>query len=67
MLDSATVVVPIANAVDPFLRTLNGFLPLEEFKRMLLEPQICGKKPQDIFENAVAWLLSMAGFTTIHL
>jgi len=67
VLDSASVVVPVTNVIDPLLRTLNGFLPLEDFKRMLLEPQLCGTKPQEIFENAVAWLLSMAGFVTIHL
>jgi len=67
VLDAASVVVPVANAVDPLLRTLNGFLPLEEFKRMLLEPTKCGDDPAEIFENSVAWLLSLAGFATIRL
>ena len=34
---------------------------------MLLEPTKCGDDPSEIFENAVAWLLSMAGFSTIRL
>lgn len=67
VLDSVSVVVPLANAVDPILRTVNGFISLDEVKRMLLEPQNCGEHPDVIFENAIAWLLSIAGFSIIHL
>ncbi len=67
VLDSKSVIVPLTNVLDPLLRTLDGFLPLDEFKRMLLEPIKCGDNPSEIFENAIAWLLSMAGFTTIRL
>lgn len=34
---------------------------------MLLEPLDCGRHPETIFENAVTWLLSMAGLSPIHL
>jgi len=34
---------------------------------MLFEPENYGKNPQQIFENAVTWLLSLAGFETVHL
>ena len=35
--------------------------------RLLFAPQLYGKQPQKIFENAVNWLLSLAGFQTIYL
>ena len=66
-LDYKDVPVPLENTVEPLLRTLKGFLPLQEFKRMLLEPSQCGDDPSEVFETAVAWLLSMAGFVTLHL
>jgi hypothetical protein len=65
--DDMTVGVPLANAAEPILTTLNNFCPLVELKRMLNEPQLCGDKPDKIFETAIAWLLSMCGFTTLHL
>lgn len=67
VLDSIITQAPLINVAEPLVKTLDSFCPLNEFKRMLLEPQKCGKQPQKIFENAVAWLLSMAGFCTIHL
>ena len=67
VVDSTTVVVPLENAAEPLLKALNDFCPLDELKRMLLEPQKCGEHPDEIFENAISWLLSIAGFNTIHL
>ena len=67
ILDYAWKKAPLQNVVEPFLKTLNAFCSLDEFKKMLLEPENCGKEPQKIFENAVSWLLSLSGFHTINL
>jgi len=58
---------PLENVVEPFLKTLGAFCRLEELKTMLLEPEKYGRKPDTVFEIAVTWLLSLAGFSTIHL
>jgi len=58
---------PLENVVEPFIKTLNSFCTLEELKTMLLEPEKYGRNPKTIFEIAVAWLLSLAGFLTIYL
>jgi len=67
-LDATWRKVPLQNVVEPFFKALDAFCPLAEFKEMLLEPEKCGgKDPEKRFENAVAWLLSLAGFHTIYL
>lgn len=56
-LDEKYERVPLRNVVEPFFKVLAAFCPIEEFKKMLLEPQNCGKEPEVRFENAVAYLL----------
>jgi hypothetical protein len=58
---------PLENVVEPFLKTLNVFCPLAKLEKMLLEPADYGKAPDKIFENAVTWLLSLAGYNPIYL
>ena len=66
-IDRTDEIVPLENVTYPFLKTLEAFCPIDEFKRMLFEPEITKGKPQFNFESAVAWLLSLAGFEVIHL
>ncbi len=66
-LDQTHKEAPLENIVEPFLKTLYAFCPSEKFKKMLLEPEKYGKNPDKIFENAVTWLLSLTGYSTIHL
>ena len=58
--------VPLTNIAEPFLKTLDSFCSLHDFEKMLFEPEH-EKKAQDVFEDAVAWLLSLAGFDVIRL
>jgi hypothetical protein len=66
-LDQAYERVPLQNVVEPFFKTLDAFCPFEKFKKMLLKPEDFKNAPEKMFENAVAWLLSLAGFHTIYL
>jgi hypothetical protein len=69
-MDEVHLEAPLENAVEPFAKALNSFCSLETFKKRVLNPERCkeGKaKPQDIFENAVAWLLSLVGFSVLHI
>lgn len=67
-LDETWKRAPLQNVVEPFFRVLDAFCPFAEFKEMLLEPEKCGgKEPEKRFENAVAWLLSLAGFYAVYL
>jgi len=66
-LDENRLRAPLQNVVDPFFKVLNSFCSIDEFKKMLLEPENCGKKPDKRFEIAITWLLSLAGFHTIYL
>ncbi len=66
-ISTAVAVVPLENVIEPFLKTFSSFCQFEDFKKMLFEPLDYGKQPQKIFENAVTWLLSLAGFQTISL
>ena len=66
-ISTAIAVAPLENVVEPFLKTLNAFCSFGDFKKMLFEPEHYVKQPEKIFENAVAWLLSLAGFYTIIL
>ena len=65
-LDRAYETVPLENATEPLLRILDGFCSIDKFRKLLFEPET-EKKPQDVFEDAVTWLLSLAGFETIRL
>lgn len=67
VMDATMKYAPLENVVEPFLKTLNAFCPSSEFSSMLLEPEEYGKEPQRVFENAVTWLLSLAGYNTIYL
>lgn len=66
-VDKCTITAPLENTVEPFLNSLSAFCPFEDFKKMLFEPEHYGKQPPQIFELAVSWLFSLAGFQTIHL
>lgn len=66
-MDKTWLRAPFENIVEPFLKALNAFCPLENFKKMIFEPENYGKDPEQIFENAVTWLLSLTGYATIHL
>jgi len=66
-LDEVFRRVPIKNVSEPFLKTFDTFCSLDKLKSMLFEPKKYGKRPEKIFENAVTWLLSLAGFEAIHL
>lgn len=59
--------VPFENSTEPFLKTLNAFCDLTKFKIMPFEPATYGKEPEKIFENAIAWLVSLAGYNPIPL
>ena len=58
---------------NPILDVFQTFLPYEQLEDMLLEPKNgkddTGKKLsyEVVFERAVAWLLSLLGFTSIRL
>ena len=66
-LDRTSRTVPLENVADPFVKTLDAFCSLDKLKMMLFEPEHYGRNPAKIFENAVTWLLSLAGFETVHL
>jgi hypothetical protein len=66
-ISTALAWAPLENVAEPFLNTFNAFCDFEDFKKMLFDPVNYGKQPQKIFENAVTWLLSLAGFHTINL
>jgi len=66
-LDRAYEKVPLENVAEPFIKTIDAFCSLDNLQKMLFEPENYGKSPEKIFENAVTWLLSLAGYETIHL
>lgn len=69
-LDERRLTAPLKNAVEPFAKTLTSFCSLEDFKKQLLNPEKIVKgrmKINTIFENAVAWLLSLVGFSVAQL
>jgi len=59
--------VPLTNVIEPFYNMLTAFCPLDKFRNMLLKPEDFENAPEKMFENAVAWLLSLAGYHTISL
>jgi hypothetical protein len=66
-LDRTYETVPLESVADPFVKTLDTFCSLKKIEKMLFEPQKYGKNPQKIFENAVTWLLSLAGYETTNI
>ena len=58
---------PLQNVVAPYFKVLDAFCSIDMFKEMLLKPQNFEHAPELMFENAVSWLLSLAGFHTIYL
>jgi len=67
-LDRTYKKVPLHKAIEPFMKTFGAICPIkDEFKTMLFEPKKYGKNPDKIFEIAISWLLSLAGFSTIYL
>lgn len=67
ILDETYTTAPLQNVIEPFSKILTAFCPIEEIKKMLLEPESCGKSPEKRFELACSWLLSLAGFYTVYL
>ena len=66
-IDRTDKKVPLENVAEPFVKTLDAFCSLDKLQKMLFEPENYGKNPAKIFENAVTWLLSLAGFETLHV
>lgn len=66
-VDEAWKSAPLQNVVEPYFKVLDAFCPIKEFEEMLLSPEKNPQKPEKRFENAVSWLLSLAGFHTIYL
>jgi hypothetical protein len=66
-LDHVYLSAPLKNPVEPFYNVLTAFCSLDKFKSMLLKPEEFKDAPEKMFENAVTWLLSLAGFQTICL
>lgn len=69
-MDEASLMVPLENAAEPFGKALSAFCSMDVFKERLLNPErfVEGRtKPNIIFENAIAWLLSLVGFSVLHL
>lgn len=69
-MDKGYSSIPLENAVEPFAKAFSAFCSLDVFKERLLNPErfVEGrKKPNTIFENAVAWLLSLVGFSVLPL
>jgi len=54
------------HAVKPFAQALFSFCTVEEYKKRLFTPELC-KKSSTVFEDAVAWLLSLIGFSVVQL
>lgn len=65
-IGKTSITVPLQNPVEPFSRTLSSFCSCDVFKERLLSPEKF-KKSSMVFENAVAWLLSLAGFYVLPL
>ncbi|MBN2260218.1 MAG: hypothetical protein JW702_06720 [Clostridiales bacterium] len=65
-IDKMDKKAPLDDVVEPFLKTFDSFCPLEEFKSLLFDPYDYGRPPEQIFEIAVSWLLSLAGFSIIY-
>jgi hypothetical protein len=66
-LDRVTKIAPLDNVCEPIVKTFDAFCSLEKLEKMLFEPQNYGREPEKIFENAVTWLLSLAGFEALPL
>lgn len=66
-IDKKWIFAPLENVVEPFLKTLLGFIPLEKLKKMILNPEEYGKDPSKIFEKAITWLVSLSGYSSIPL
>lgn len=65
-IDQNRLIVPLQKPVEPFAKTLFSFCPLDSFRERLLNPEKF-KKPSKEFEDAVAWLLSLIGFSVVQL
>ena len=65
-IDKTHLEVPLQNAVEPFAKTLFSFCSFDLFRKRLLNPEQFRKAGKE-FENAVAWLLSLIGFSVAPL
>ena len=66
-LDETWKQAPLENVVEPFMRTLIAFCPIEKLQQMIFKPEHYGKNPDKIFENAITWLVSLSGYSSIPL
>lgn len=65
-MDTAGSRVPLVNVTEPLAKTLFSFCSMNEFRERLLHPEK-HKNPSIVFENAVAWLLSLIGLSVLQL
>jgi hypothetical protein len=66
-LDRTSKKVPLENIAEPFVKIVDTFCSLKKIEKMLFKPEEYGKNPDKIFENAVTWLLSLAGYETVNV
>jgi hypothetical protein len=65
-MDKLRLDVPLRNAVEPFANSLFKFCSLDIFRKRLLSPEQF-KRSSDEFEDAIAWLLALIGFSVAQL
>lgn len=65
-LDDTRLTAPLQKPSEPFAKTLFSFCSSDVFRNRLLNPEQM-KKPDKVFEDAVAWLLSLIGFSVAQL
>ena len=65
-MDKTRLRVPLENAVEPFAKSLFRFCPVDEYEKRLFTPEQY-KKSSKVFEDAVAWLLALIGFSVAQL
>lgn len=72
-IDVNHTIVPLEKPLEPFFLALNRFCEIEDFKKQLFTPETCPRTPHWkhdpawLFEEAVVWLLSLAGLSVIRL
>lgn len=70
-LDISHIFVPLEKPLEPFAKTIFEFCGIDDYKKRLFSPELYRKgKKRDVateFEEAVSWLLSLAGYSVIRL
>jgi hypothetical protein len=65
-LSNASIKVPFENMTEYFSKALFKFYPLGDFKEHLFNPELFSRS-DDVFQDAVATLLSLTGYSIIVL